>query len=186
MKCPHCGKEISAMPDSRIIVVDVGHSQKDGGAVSWNGVSEWTFNSNIAFLMSNKDPRIKVHYRTTVGAIAKEINALKPALVLSLHANAANKRATGSEIIWDGKRQASKRLAEIVLKHVVKSLGLKSRGVKPPYNGRGAGQLSGITAPNVICEPFFIDNKSDYELARAKQEELADAYLAAINEALCA
>ena len=85
-------------------------------------------------------------------------------------------------LYWNSSSK-SRALATITQKHVMKALKLKSRGAKGKRPGdRGAMVLRFTNAPCIITEPFFIDNNSDLKTALEKQEALAAAYAAAIDE----
>jgi len=110
------------------------------------------------------------------------INSLNPDLAISLHCNSANTVATGTEAIYYPGSVKGKKFAELLSKNVSEALGLKNRGAKEPWHGRGSGLLSRTKAPCVISEPFFIDNNEDLKKAFERKNEYIQAIVKSINE----
>ena len=81
--------------------------------------------------------------------------------------------------------EEGKKMAEILLNHLVEHLKLPNRGIKPKTaEDRGGPLLRYTEAPCVIAEPFFIDNDSDLSKAQEDEDidELAVAYTKAIEK----
>ena len=75
-------------------------------------------------------------------------------------------------------------MASIVQKQLLGALELKNRKIRSKTDGdRGASVLKFTDAPCVICEPFFIDNDGDLEIALRRRKSLAAAYARAIDKA---
>lgn len=171
------------------IGVIIGHGGKDCGAVSIDGkVTELAFNTVIAemLLIKLKENGYEA-FKHNRGENKIEniplINSLKPDLIISLHANSSlNSSATGTEAIYYPTSTKGKRFAEILSKNVSQVLGLKNRGAKEPFNGRGSGLLKRTNAPCVISEPFFINNDSDLKIALNSKDKYVDAIIKSINE----
>jgi N-acetylmuramoyl-L-alanine amidase len=86
-------------------------------------------------------------------------------------------------VLYYHKSENGKKMAEILLEHLVEHLKLRNRGIKPrTAEDRGGYLLRYTKAPCVIAEPFFID--SDDDLARAQEDldGLALAYANTIEE----
>ena len=112
-----------------------------------------------------------------------KVNQLKPKFIISLHLNAANKVANGSETLYYHNSRGGEQLAEILQKQFIKHLELKNRKTKPRRSGdRGITLLKYTNAPAVIGEPGFIDNKTDLTALMTNKEQLANAYAQAIDE----
>ena len=62
------------------------------------------------------------------------------------------------------------------------ALGIRNRGAKEPYQGRGDGLLRRLKAPAVISEPFFININSDLKLGLERKNEYIQAIVKSINE----
>ena len=165
----------------------VGHSFRDGGAVSHDGrVSEYEFNMPLAQMIAAKVPasrcRVMVMTRQTVlPALVEDLNRIAPDFAIELHCNAADGHASGTEMLYGDLRPKAEVMARIIQRHVVAALKLPDRGVKARKRAeRGGYLLHTVNAPAVIAESFFIDNPQD--LARARDAtELAKAYAQAIT-----
>jgi len=169
-----------------MIALVVGHKSSAKGAKNPDfGVFEFDFNSRLAKDIQNKcKEKTEIIYRTTYKALPSNINAKNPEFIISLHCNAFNQQATGTETLYYHKSTNGKKLAKIIQKKLVAALGLTDRGIKgKTAEDRGGYLLRYTKAPCVICEPFFIDNLLDFETARQKYDDLVDAYARGIEEA---
>jgi N-acetylmuramoyl-L-alanine amidase len=70
-------------------------------------------------------------YRRTYKELPDDINALNPDFIISLHCNAFNGKASGTEVLYYHKSEKGKKMAEILLNHLVEYLKLPNRGIKP-------------------------------------------------------
>lgn len=169
----------------------VGHRKSARGAVSADkSVTEFDFNSELAKDIKKRvnKARVRIVFRdNTPNGLSKlpaKINAIGPNLILSLHCNAFNNKATGSETLYFHSSKRGKKLASIVQKQLLGALELKNRKIRAKKDGdRGASVLKFTHAPCVICEPFFIDNDRDLEVALRRRKSLAAAYARAIDNA---
>ena len=160
------------------IALNIGHGGDglfyDPGAIAADGTREHRFNSD------ELGPRVAAaladlgHTVTTISQLrqfselAARINALDPHCVLSLHFNAFNRRASGTETLYWHTSARGRMLATILQKTIVGGLSLPDRGAKALRIGdRGAPLLQQTRAPAVILEPFFGDNP--FDLARVRQ-----------------
>lgn len=166
----------------------VGHSRGDGGAVSRSGkVSEYAFNDALAqdilCAVDAAKCRVVVMYREHgYKALPGEINKRKPDFVIEMHANAANGKASGTEVLHWKSSTAGKIYASILLDRLALALGLPNRGLKPVgSDGRGGYLLEHTHAPAMIAEPFFIDNDGDLAWTIRNREKLVRAYADAIE-----
>ena len=175
-------------PLKKLCALVIGHKKSSPGAINVNSnLTEFDFNDDLALRIEKKIRNAEVQriYRRTYKELPDDINALDPDFVVSLHCNAFNGRASGTEALYYHKSENGRRMAEILLNHLVEHLKLPDRGIKPKtVEDRGGPLLRYTKAPCVIAEPFFIDNDSD--LARAQEDkdidELAVAYAKAIEE----
>ncbi len=184
----------AAEPSSRgrpLCALVVGHRKSAKGAVSTDGgVAEFDFNSELAAEIKKRvtKARVQIVFRTnTTDGLKKlpaKVNALGPHFILSLHCNAFNKVARGTETLFFHTSANGKKLAKIVQSQLLGALRLKNRGVREKKEtDRGAHLLKFTKAPCVICEPFFIDNNEDLAVALRRKNRLAAAYARAIDEA---
>ena len=166
-----------------MIVMDIGHSKVSPGAVNATyKVSEFIFNNKLARDIQ-KFIDVRLFYRTSHQNLPSDLNSLKPKYIVSLHCNAFNTRATGSEVLYYHTSKTGKRLAEIYLDHIVGCLGLPNRGVKPRTGtDRGGYQLKYTNAPCIIVEPFFIDNDADFEMVQSVMDEFIQANVRALRD----
>ena len=175
-------------PPKKLCALVIGHKKSSPGAVNERaGLTEFDFNEDLAIRIEKKVKKTEVQriYRKTYKELPDDINTLDPDFIVSLHCNAFNGRASGTEVLYYHKSEEGKKMAEILLDHLVEHLKLPNRGIKPKTaEDRGGPLLRYTKAPCVIAEPFFIDNDSD--LSRAQEDEdideLAAAYAKAIEE----
>ncbi len=181
-------------PSSRgkpLCAVVVGHRESAKGAVSSDrSVTEFDFNSALAKEIEKrvKKARVRIVFRDNrpdgLKRLPGKINQIAPHFILSLHCNAFNRTAQGTETLFFNSSAKGRRLAEIVQKRLLRALELKDRGIKGKNAGDRGGLLLRFTnAPCVICEPFFIDNDADLDRALRRRKSLAQAYARAIDEA---
>ena len=168
------------------IAIIIGHSYKSQGAKNENsGTTEFSFNEAIASDLAQNLTKAgidhEIVYRDKYADLPSKINALSPSHIVSLHCNAFNGEATGTETLYYHSSANSKRMAELFQTNTCSALGLTDRGILPRHSeDRGGFLLASTNAPCVICEPFFIDNDSDYETAYEKYDLLVDAYTLSI------
>jgi N-acetylmuramoyl-L-alanine amidase len=185
--------EIKASGPQPLCVIDIGHHPDAPGATGrLNGkkVSEFTFNKELAAMIQAKvkNARIITINREPGNdegrrALPAKTNALNPNFVISLHANAADTKAGGSEVLYFHTSTEGKKFAGILQKHFLARLGLRDRKIKPKTSSdRGGDQLAMTKVVIVLGEPFFIDNEAEFAAVAAKKDELAAAYADAIDE----
>ena len=164
----------------------IGHKNVSPGAINKNSdLSEFKFNEELASLIEQKVKHTGIHrvYRRTYASLPGDINELDPDFIISLHCNAYDGSASGSETLYHHRSPMGKEIAGILLEKVVNCLNLPNRGTKPRSSEDRGGYLLRYTlAPCVIAEPFFIDNDSDLERATANLNSLAEAYAKAIDD----
>lgn len=175
------------------ILVNIGHGGKspfyDSGAIGADGTHEHLFNRDEFAPLLIKELKSKGHRVETIiqekrfSELPSRINDLKPDVILSLHFNAANGKATGSEVLYWKSSTRSKKLAEFLLGSIVRALKLPNRGIKPlGLLNRGNALVRLTNAPCVIIEPFMGDNPGDLATARAKVDFLARSIAEGLQE----
>lgn len=169
----------------KLCALVIGHKKSSPGARNEAaGIHEFEFNEDLAMRIENRVESAMVQrvYRRTYQELPADINALDPNFVLSLHCNAYDGRASGTEVLYHHRSENGKKIAEILQTHLVQFLGLRDRGIKRKTAAERGGYLLRYTvAPCVIAEPFFIDNDEDLARARDDLEGLAGAYASAID-----
>lgn len=171
----------------------VGHSStKKGAGNKEKDIYEFDFND---LLVSHISPTLIelgynpiTIYRDTYAGLPNKVNEVIPDIAISLHCNAFNTKASGSEVLYYDGSKKGKHLAQLLQTAVVGALGENDRGVKPISYGhvgkagdRGGYLVAKTTMPTVIAEPFFIDNSTSLDNAMGKVSELAEAYASAID-----
>jgi len=173
-------------PLQKLCGLVIGHKKRSPGAVNESaGITEFDFNDRLSVMIERRVKRVQVQriYRRTYRELPDDINSLGPDFVVSLHCNAFNKKASGTEVLYYHRSLAGRQMAGVLLESLVNQLYLPNRGIKPKTSeDRGGYLLRYTTMPVVIAEPFFIDNDQDLETAQSDLEGLATAYAAAIDE----
>ena len=203
------GLTVSAEEEKAIVItLDPGHGpQKTGtnGAVEYGGVNEHFYTYSMALYAKERLEQYKgveVHLTRTADntpelserpAMAAEY---KSDAFVSIHINAANKTAGGTEI-WVPNNNwrpeianASRAAAQPVLENIINAFDLKNRGLKTSDSANGTKYEDGSLADKLtvikggkeqnipvvmLIEVAFADNKSDYEKVFATEEGLQTA-----------
>jgi N-acetylmuramoyl-L-alanine amidase len=184
--------------DYRPIVIIIGHTRHSGGANNANmNVNEFKYNTGIAAriseALSDFEREIIITSKTvgdsllqetkTSAQLMDEVNDLNPLFVISLHCNAFNKKATGTEVLYALGDDPSAMIAQTLLDYLIDALELKDRGTKSKKReDRGGYLLYGIKSPCIISEPFFIDNDYDLGIALKNEDRIVKAYADAIKD----
>lgn len=161
------------------VFIGVGHGGSDPGAVGY--VREEDANLTIALELRKQleAAGIVVGMSRTkdendpIAEEVREANAFKPDLAVEVHNNAGG--GDGFEVFVQTNQYAAKsRACAKAIEAEVKALGQKSRGIKT----KGFAWVTGVKAPAVLLEGFFVDHKgdaSDFDTV-AEQQELGRAY----------
>jgi len=170
------------------VALVIGHRPSSAGARNVNAdVGEYNFNNRLAktieYQLRDTDIQCEIVYRNSYAELPKEVNALEPDFIVSLHCNAFDTKASGTEVLYYHSSKLSKAMAEVLQEHLLFALGLNNRGVKAKHSeDRGGYFLRYTDAPCVIAEPFFIDNDEDFSVASSRSYRLAEAYKNAITD----
>ena len=100
-------------------------------------------------------------------------------IFVSLHCNAANAIARGTEICVYRIGGEAEKLAGCILHQIVNAVGTKNRGLK---ERPGLCVLRRTDMPAVLVEMAFIDNDSDARILRDRQDDLARAIARGITD----
>ncbi len=172
------------------IFIAVGHGGADPGAVYGN-YREAEFNRTVASLMKQDLQRHGVQVllsrtKDEDDRLKEEIaecNAYQPDFAIAIHTNAsADGKATGFEVYhqnssWENGT-ISRRMAELMDKHVKNHLNVSTRGLKTNPH---LGWLKQVNAPCVLCENFFINGPKVHWYSQQTQlEALSKAYTRAV------
>ncbi len=164
----------------------IGHKKASPGAVNIAAdTTEFDFNDRLSIDISSAVTDVEVQriYRRTYRTLPGDINEYDPDFVISMHCNAFNQQASGTEVLFYHKSKKGRSMAQVVQQQMLDALGLKDRGVKPrTVEDRGGFLLRHTAAPCIIAEPFFIDNDDDFKAVTTNREALVKAYAEAISE----
>ena len=170
------------------IFVDAGHNYSgfDTGAVG-NGLKEQdvTFdiaealrsllvNSGAEVMMSRNEKTDSVgdSMFTSIANRAKMANDWGADLFVSVHCNAFNTLARGTETLVYSQSSPSVPVAKRIQAEIVKKLGTTDRGVKTRTN---LGVLWRTNMPALLVETAFIDNMHDAKLLKNNVQDFAQA-----------
>ena len=160
----------------------VGHSYKSQGAENKSTkLTEFLFNAKLAEDIKNRLKAVSIEivivFRDKLRDLPGKINAHKPNFIISLHCNAYDMAASGTEVLYYHKSKTGHMIARVLHENLVDALELNNRGIKPKSSEDRGGYLLRYThAPCVIAEPFFIDNNHDLDQAKIHYEWLVKAY----------
>ena len=160
------------------VFLNPGHDRDlDSGAVNPTyGLREADVAYNVGNFVSKRleDVGIDTYVvqSDSLGYIADEANDWNADYFVSIHCNAFNTVAKGTEVEVYSNYSASVPLAKSVQKEIVSRMGTVDRGIK---ERPGLYVLKHTDMPAILIELAFIDNDEDYELLANKQEEFADA-----------
>lgn len=154
------------------IVLDPGHGAHDVGALGYGSLNEKDVvldtGLRVQSLLTNTPFNVIMTRSTDVFYTLSErtdmANQANADIFVSIHANAFNGKASGTETFYYGKAstnsriEESKKLAGYIQVRLLEAMGTKDRGVK---SGNYA-VIRETTMPAVLVELGFIDNKDDY------------------------
>ena len=102
---------------------------------------------------------------------------------ISIHCNAYNGSANGTEVWYFYGSGAGETLANCIQNQIVTSLGTTDRGTKGAKPGvNGLYVLSNTDAVAVLVELAFIDHEGDAGLLRSRQDEFARAIARGVTD----
>lgn len=166
------------------VAIVIGHKEHiaEGAHNPQYGLTEVDFNEPLAVAIHmqlvKRNLEARIFRRKTFYHLVKSINEYKPALAVSLHANAGPPTATGTEVLYWHTSQKGKIVAKILSQQLAATLELPLRGIKPiKERERGWYLLKETKMPAVICEPFFITNTQDLERALVRFSHLIQTYV---------
>jgi len=182
---------------SEIVGICVGHSRiGDHGAFSYDWLnSEWSYNREVGRALQrcldSKGIPNKLYtcynaksYPAAMRYIKSQLKEHNATLAVELHFNAYDGKVRGTETWYRYGAPKSKKLASSIQSAVLNAYGSRNRGIKGAKKGHnGYSFLNKADIPTALCEPFFGDNKEDFELF-SKPEELGQVLADGINNFL--
>ena len=110
-------------------------------------------------------------------------NRVDADVFISIHCNACNGVAQGTEAWHYYGSGAGEKLAQCIQNQIVDALGTVDRGVKGAKPGvNGLYVLSNTDGVAVLVELAFIDHAGDAELLRSQQDEFARAIARGVTD----
>ena len=177
------------------IFIDPGHNYSgfDTGA-SDNGLKEqdvtFLISEMLKILLERHGHSVKMSRENITDCIGKTIdqslnqraqmsNKWGADLFVSIHCNAFDKKARGTETLIYSKNSSAYRVSQKIQKAIVSSLDTLDRGIKERPD---LVVLKNTNAPAILVETAFIDNIDDSLLLRYNQKEFAEAIFDGIIE----
>ena len=129
------------------------------------------------------DAEVKIFQFDGLAEIVDVANYWNADLFVSIHCNAFNSQARGTETIYFSDEGAE--LAKCIQKQIVSSLGTVDRGIKDKIAGGYDAYVCKFTnCPAVLVETAFIDNVDDNYLLDVKRDDFARAIARGISDFL--
>ena len=113
--------------------------------------------------------------------IVATANELDADIFISLHCNAFNQQARGTECLVFAKGSYAEDLADAIQRQIVNALDMVDRGVKERPD---LAVLKHTVMPAVLVEMAFIDNEEDCEKLINQQDEFAAAIARGVTDYL--
>ena len=182
------------------LAIIIGHRRGSQGAGA-NGLTEYGFHSDFALELAEACQEAGLSVAVVerddtpdgYALLPARVNALAPRFAISLHLNAHDSNASGSEALYwhtsrgdmngDGVPDRSCALASMLQEAQCDALGLKDRGLKPIQKGhRGWYLLANTSMTCALLEPCFVSNAYDVTTLLERRRELASALATAAAE----
>ena len=176
------------------IFINPGHDTTyDSGAVNANGTRECDVALSIGTLVKGYLEKVgyevkllqsdNLYYDSDhdLPCVCQTANDWGADYFVSIHCNAANTEARGTEVEVYSYESDSVKLAQCIDSQIVNSLGTVDRGVKEMP---GLIVMKHTDMPAVLVETAFIDNDDDCELLVNKQDDFARAIARGITDAV--
>ena len=172
------------------IFINPGHGGADTGACG-HGLIERDVARNIGKLV--KSYLVAVGYEVVLfqfdglQQICDAANSWNADLFVSIHCNAANGQAKGTETFYFQGSIAGKKLATAIQNQLINSLPVINRGLKTKITGSDGRPydiyvLKNTVMPAVLVETAFIDNAHDANLLREREDDFARAIARGISD----
>lgn len=158
------------------ILLSAGHGGTDSGSIGADGGKEKdrTINlaNKVAAYLRKAGHSVTVNTEKTSSGAWRFKNRKGYDFALSIHFNAFNGSATGTEVLYKGTKKKASELSSAV----AKTLGIKDRGPK----SRPGLYMMNIGFDNLI-EVCFHDHKADLDKYNAKIDEVAKTIADVLN-----
>lgn len=119
----------------------------------------------------------------SLGCVVTASHSSGADVFLSIHCNAFNGEAHGTEVWHYYASGNGRKLAECIQRQIVDSLGTADRGAKAAVPGEnGLYVLTNTDAVANLIETAFIDHPGDEELLRTRQDDFARAIARGVTD----
>lgn len=157
-------------------MINFGHGGTDCGAVG-NGLKEAEVNKTIGetlarYLKSYGYNVVTYQQTKSVNDVWKFENKGDYDMIISIHCNSFDTTSNGHEVLYYPTSTHGKKLAQSIQSSLVKTIGLRDRGVKPRSN---LCVLKRTRSVAVLVETAFISNPEEAKLLREKPDTFARA-----------
>ncbi len=116
-------------------------------------------------------------------AVTEAANESNADVFISIHCNACNGDANGTEVWYYAGSHAGEELASCIQSQIIDALDIVDRGTKGAKPGvNGLYVLSNTDAVAVLVELAFIDNEDDAALLRDNQDDFARAIARGVTD----
>ena len=163
------------------IFLNPGHGGNDPGACG-NGLKErdvvLKIGKRVEGYLRAVGYDVKLFQYDGLGEICTAANDYRADLFVSIHCNAANGKARGTETYCFYGSTAGRKLANAIQRQLVDSIDTVDRGVKEA----GFYVLSGTDMPAVLVETAFIDNPQDVRLLVEHEDDFARAIARGVSD----
>lgn len=169
------------------ILVNAGHATNgtDWGACG-NGLREAEINKKIAIKLCEhlmNDNHIVTYFQQTksVNDVWQFENKSSYDITISIHCNSFSSTSQGHEVLYYPTPAQGEKLARAIQTSLVKTIGLRDRGVKPRKDLCVITRTKSIA---VIVETAFISNPNEAKLLKEKPDLFAKAIAIGIQNYL--
>ncbi len=129
----------------------------------------------------NAGCEVELLQNESLAYICAMANRSEADLFVSIHCNAYNTVANGTETLTHPDDEEGHKLAKCINDQIVDTFGTLDRGVKDRDN---LAVLNGTEMPAVLVEMAFIDNEDDAILLQDKQDDFARAIARGVTDYL--
>lgn len=164
------------------ICINGGHCPtRDSGAIG-SRITEAEYTArmmaSVADYLTKAGCTVLTVQEKDLSAICRAANEWGSDLFVSIHCNAANKRARGTETFSHYGSAKGKHLAACIQKQLIGAIDTIDRGTKEA----GFYVLKHTNAPAALVEIAFIDNRDDETLLLEHQDDIARAIARGVTD----
>ncbi|MUP47972.1 N-acetylmuramoyl-L-alanine amidase [Veillonellaceae bacterium M2-8] len=166
------------------VFLNPGHDRKlDSGAINRTlklRECDWAYDlgTRVKRYLEKQQVTVEMEQQDNLYEVCEHANKSGADLFVSLHFNAFNTRASGTEV-FVSNTPASVLLGHIILSHIHAVLPLPNRGIKERME---LFVLRQTIMPAVLVEPCFIDNNTDVRMYTGKEDACAKAIATGIMQ----